>query len=258
MTAAVFEPERVDVRQPGSVARLVRALSHGGFALLDGVLDARALLKATRSIATVVPHRDSRPDGVTVLTDRGSGSTRRGFVGFGRCELMPHTDRSGMAHPPALLMMACDQLADTGGESAVIDGAALYADLAENEPEAVQALSTPRSALFGGAAGHLGSVFTLYPDGRTTVRLRLDDLARFSPQATRWLPLLRAMIDRHAMTVPLRATEGYVLDNHRWLHGRRAFSGNRVVHRVTANPSPHLAIPSGFPCDCSPCATATA
>lgn len=34
--------------------------------------------------------------------------------------------------------------------------------------------------------GYLGSVVTPEPNGRVTVRLRLDELARFSPQAARW------------------------------------------------------------------------
>jgi hypothetical protein len=62
--------------------------------------------------------------------------------------------------------------------------------------------------------------------------------------------VLRATIDRHAVTLQLRVTQGYVLDNRRWLHGRRAFSGNRVLYRVTANPLPQLAIASGFPLTC--------
>jgi len=44
----------------------------------------------------------------------------------------------------------------------------------------LDALSTRRSVLFGGAAGHLDSVFTEH-DGRTVVRFRLDELSRFSP-----------------------------------------------------------------------------
>ncbi len=78
------------------------------------------------------------------------------------------------------------------------------------------------------------------------VRLRLDDLAQFSPQATRALPALRATISRHAITFALAAGQGYVLDNHRWLHGRRAYTGHRVIYRVTGNPATHLGIAPGF------------
>jgi hypothetical protein len=45
--------------------------------------------------------------------------------------------------------MICGQPPASGGECVVVDGAAAYTDLAENEPEALQALSTPRSAWFG-------------------------------------------------------------------------------------------------------------
>jgi hypothetical protein len=44
----------------------------------------------------------------------------------------------------------------------------------------------------------------------------------------------------------LNAGQGYILDNHRWLHGRRAFTGQRVMYRVNGNPLPHLGITPGF------------
>jgi alpha-ketoglutarate-dependent taurine dioxygenase len=245
------------MRRPAGARRLARALAQDGFALIDGVADADALLAVARSVATVVPHRDSRPDGVTVLAERGV-ATRDGFAGFGRHELVPHTDRSSVDRPPGLLMMACGQPADQGGECLVADCAAVYADLAANEPDALEALSVPRSAYFGGAAGHLGSVFSTEPDGRITVRLRLDHLARFSPDVDRWRAALRSTIERHLLMVALRAGEGYVLDNRRWLHGRREFSGNRVLYRITGDPLPHLALPSGFLPDRVPSPTITA
>jgi hypothetical protein len=128
----------------------------------------------------------------------------------------------------------------------LIDGQVAYEDLAESEPDALCAFCAPRSVLFGGAAGYLGSIFTHAGDGRLAVRLRLDDLAQFSPEVSRWLPTLRAVIDRHALMFDLGVGQGYVLNNHRWLHGRRAFTGQRVIFRVNANPMPHLGILSGF------------
>lgn len=245
MTGA-WEPKRVDVRQPEATADIVRLLSEVGLVLLDSVLDADALVGVTRSIATVVPHRDSRSDGVTVLANRGETTARRGLAGFGRQELIPHTDRSSVECPPRLLMMACGQAAEWGGECLVVDGAAVYVDLAEHVPDAAEALASPRSALFGGAAGYLGSVFAAEPDGRVSVRLRLDDLARFSPHVARWRTTLRSTMNRHVRTISLDVGEGYVLNNSRWLHGRRAFTGRRVLYRVLADPLPHVPIPVGF------------
>lgn len=243
----VFDIERVDVRDGEIASRLVRALSHSGVALLEYVRDLDALLDATRTIAAVVPHRDSEPNGATILTDSGAGRTHEDFAGFSNGALAPHTDRSSVERPPFLLLMACGKAAEAGGESVLVDGAAVYADLAETAPGAVRALSRPRSVLFGGSAGYLGSVFTYEPNGRATVRLRLDNLARFSLAAGGWCDALRDAIDRNAITVPLRTGEGYVLDNRRWLHGRRAFNGERLLYRVIAEPVPGITIPLGFP-----------
>jgi len=238
--------ERIQVGEPGATSRLVESLACDGIALLGGVTDADTLLTVARSFATVVAHRDSRPDGVTMLVDHGLPRSSSGFAGFTSRELAPHTDRSSIERPPGLLLTACGRPAETGGECVVIDGAAVYDDLAEREPEALQALATPRSALFGGAAGYLGSIFAVQPEGRVHVRLRLDELATFSPAPTHWLATLRTVLDRQALTVALHAGEGYVLDNRRWLHGRRAFTGSRVLYRVTADPLPRLGIPTGF------------
>jgi hypothetical protein len=49
---------------------------------------------------------------------------------------------------------------------------------------------------------------------RTIIRLRLHELAQFSPETTRWLPILRAAIDRHATMIRPSIGQGYVLDNH--------------------------------------------
>lgn len=220
------------------------SLEEHGLALLEGVGDQDSLLRLARSIATIVPHRDSDSSGLTTISDNGN-HVRTGFAGFTACALNPHTDRSGIANPPHLLMMACGQPAASGGECFVVDGKAVYDDLTESHPQAIKALSTPRSVLFGGAAGHLGSIFTQVGD-RIAIRLRLDNLAQFSPEVTRWLPTLRATIDRHTHVFRLDRGHGYVLDNYRWLHGRREFTGQRVMYRVTANPLPHSAVTPGF------------
>lgn len=225
---------------------LVSALAECGFAVFDGVVDSVDLIRLTRSIGTVVPHRDSDPDGVTTIADLGGEHVGTGLAGFSARALNPHTDRSGIANPPALLAMSCMQAAASGGECVIVDGKAVYEDLAATEPDALMALRTPRSALFGGAPGHLGSTFGNTTGGRITVRLRLDSLAQFSPEAIRWVPALRAAINGNALTFRRDPGQGYILHNHRWLHGRRAFTGQRVMYRVHGNPLPPWRIPSGF------------
>lgn len=235
---------RYRVNSGETATGLVAELAAHGLVLLDDLTSTDHLLRLARSIATVVPHRDSDASGLTTIADVG-GQVRSGFAGFSACALNPHTDRSGVANPPALLMMLCGRPAANGGECIVVDGKAVYDDLARSHPEAAKALSAPRSVLFGGAAGCLGSVFSPAGD-RIAIRLRLDDLVQFSPEAICWLAVLRTVISQHAAVFKLNAGQGYILDNHRWLHCRRAFTGRRVMYRVHGDPLPHLGITPGF------------
>ncbi|MFD9735728.1 TauD/TfdA family dioxygenase [Umezawaea sp. NPDC059074] len=228
--------------------RVISALTTRGLALMDDLPTREDLLLLARSIATVVPHRDSDLDGVTTLIDLGEPTPRTGLAGFSAAELAPHTDCSGSTAPPALLMMSCSTSAVSGGQAVLVDGQAVHDDLAESDPDALHAFMGPRSALFGGASGHLGSIITTIRRERLLLRLRQDELARFSPEVSWWLPVLRAAIERHAIEIELAAGQGYLLDNHRWLHGRKAFTGHRVVHRVHGDPLPDLGIITGLRC----------
>lgn len=219
--------------QPGD---MLADLSRVGLALIDGVSGPDQLTELTHALgARIVPHRDSGPDGVTVIEDRRACVAA--LAGFTRGALAPHTDRSDIADPPDLIMTICAAEPSTGGELLLVDGGAVYRDLAERSPAALGALSAPRSVLFGGADGFLGSVFTPRGVG-IAVRLRLDALVRFSPAVVPHVATLRAAIARHTVTVPSRTGTGYVLDNRRWLHGRRSYTGDRLMYRVTATARP--------------------
>lgn len=168
--------------------------------------------------------------------------------------LVPHTDGSDRQRPPGLVMLACARPGH-GGQCVVVDGRAVHADLAATAPDALADLSAPRSAHFGGAAGFVGQVFEPQLDGQVSLRLRLDELARFSPHAQRWLPVLREAIDRHLVAFSVNAGAGYVVNNRRSLHGRRSFTGHRVMCRVHVEPRPAWRTPAGFSphsCDDTP------
>ncbi len=229
------------------LGQLASLLSRDGVLTFEGVPERATLVHLARRIMSVSHHRDSEDDGITVIRDRGDLVRRRpSYAGFGHDELMVHTEGSAVANPPQLMMLYCGRSAGSGGACRLLDGAELHRALANRHPDLLASLGSPRSVLFGGSAGHLGAVFEDVA-GRTVVRFRLDNLAQFSPQITRKLSLLRALLAELVVTVNLVPGQGYFLCNTRWLHGREAFTGERLMYRLLGNPLPVPGIAPGFP-----------
>lgn len=235
----------VDLQQDWA-AKIAAQLTKDGFARFDGIRTRTQLVTLSASLGAIIAHRDSDNDGITTLENRAELGQRLGFAGFGTGALPPHTDRSGEINTPTLLILVCGHKSASGGECLAIDGRSVYTDLMHANPRAIQALTRPRTAIFGGASGYLGSVFEHIQGGRIRVRLRMDSLVQYSPELTPWLPALTAAIERHTTRFALALGQGYVLHNHRWLHGRTAFTGDRLMYRLSLNPHPEFAIPSGF------------
>jgi Taurine catabolism dioxygenase TauD, TfdA family len=234
---------------PGGAGWRVRVtgkLREDGLAVLAGISGRAALTALARELMTIRPHRDAAPDGVTVITD--TGSTAAGYAAFTGGGLVPHTDGTAVPAPPQLLLLACVRPADEGGETLVADGARVAAALAVRHPGALRSLSVPGSAWFGTPAdGYLGSVCEPAGPARVRLRLRLDNLARFSPDAACAVPTLREVISAHTTALRLGPGEGVVLCNTRWLHGREPYAGRRVMLRVLGDPLPGTGILPGFP-----------
>jgi hypothetical protein len=146
-----------------------------------------------------------------------------------------------------LLLLTCQQPASHGGNTLLADAARITATLAEQHLAALRTLSAPRAAYFGAAGGYLGPVCEPAGPGRARIRLRLDDLAMFSVDATPVIPLLRAVITQHLHTIQLRTGQGLLVSNTRWLHGRDRYTGPRVMLRILGDPLPGTGIQPGFP-----------
>lgn len=241
-----------DVTVPSAMKAISHRICSDGLALFDGVYSVEAMLAVAGPLMTVTPHPDSDERGVTVIAELGPAANQPNANGFSHHELIAHTDRSGVPEPPALMMLTCAVRARVGGASRFTDGLAVYGDLAARCPNALAPLSRPRSALFGGAAGYLGSVFTHVPGAepsRIAIRLRLDDLVSFSPDVAEWIPQLTAAINRHSFTMTLQPGQGVILDNHRWLHARDAFDGLRRIYRLLSNPLASIPMVPGIPAE---------
>ena len=234
--ADAFTHHRIDLAAPGVEAAIAAQLRDVGLVLLDGLTSRKAVLAFAARIMNLVPHRDSDSDGLTTIRDTRRHAHRAGFAGFGNGGLDPHTERSGTPDPPRLMLLVCGQAAVTGGESLLTDGHAVHTDLFLDGREAGLALAQPRTAFFGAGDGHATQVFTVHRGQRVSIRLRLDGLARWSPIVQPYFPQLKAAAVRHQVPLALAPGQGYLLDNERWLHARRAFTGHRLCWRGLGNP----------------------
>ncbi|WP_155980898.1 TauD/TfdA family dioxygenase [Nocardia sp. CNY236] len=134
----------VDLQQDWA-AGVAAGVASDGIARFDRIRSRVQFVTLSSSLGTVVPHRDSDGDGITMLQNRGSVARRMGFGGFGAGALAPHTDRSGVIDPPALLLVVCGRRAVSGGECIAIDGQRVYSDLAACDPQTVGAVAATHS-----------------------------------------------------------------------------------------------------------------
>ncbi|WP_188307882.1 TauD/TfdA family dioxygenase [Streptomyces sp. CBMA123] len=233
---------------PGELRERIGAtLRERGIAGLTGARGRHDALKVARLLlAELHPHRDSGPDGLTTIRDTGRQGHRMGLAGLGHSDLAVHTESSQLPSPPRLVILVCLQPGRAGGESILVDGRAVLGELAGFRPAALEALSAPRAAYFGGADGLFAPVLEDLPSRRWRVRLRQDELARFSPEAQAQMPALRTAIARHTVSVRLTAGQAILLDNHRFLHGRAAFTGERLLLRALGPAHSALGLEPGF------------
>ena len=239
-----FRAYHADILDPAQQPRVIALLREHGLVTFTGITDRDVLASAARRLMSIRPHRDAGPDGLTVITD--TQTTDPGYAAFTNAELVPHTDGTSLPDPPGLLLLCCQQPASQGGNTLLADAAHITATLAVQHPDALQAVSAPRAAYFGTAGGYLGPVCEPAP-GRARIRLRLDDLAMFSADATPVIPLLRAVITQNLQAIHLNAGQGLLVSNTRWLHGRDRYTGPRVMLRILGDPLPGTGIQPGFP-----------
>ena len=205
-------------------------LARDGVVLIrqGGVPDVKELLAAWTE---PVDHPHQSGEGITLIAPRELSDSADNKAGFSRAFLSPHTDRSLQDQPPSLVAAVMQSPARKGGESLLVDGARVLRLLHQDFPGSVIAglrLIT--------ATGGVGSAVVDARAGFASFRYRDDRVAYPCGSAGREdaVAALRHLIRATANTVNLAAGDGYLIHNHRVLHGRTAFSGGRRLVRLLA------------------------
>lgn len=194
-----------------AVARLdaadVRAASTSPWELVEALLGMPPLLVERQPIRPV-------PGG------RSIASTR---------DVAPfHTDSQMLLGiPAAVQILVCVKPAARGGESTLVDGDAVVARLDRDAPDLARAafeVDRVQRFYFGDVSG-------------PTIALRGGQLAwslapRAEPGDAVGAALVRAVTTHDRIEIALGASEALVASNHRMLHGRRSFEGDRELVRL--------------------------
>lgn len=156
---------------------------------------------------------------------------------MGTTELFFHTDRSGWDVPPRFLMSLLKSASETGGESLLVDGHRVLKAIREQDQHLYRLITSPKYASFRADDGTFVPR-PVFDESEGLLRFRFDDGIQLSASMVSALPKLQDTIFQNAFAVALKAGQGYIVDNHRFLHGRTLFSGSRELLRVLVHPQP--------------------
>lgn len=219
--------------EPKKCPAVIEALKQEGLVTFDGISSERDLLRMARMLGTVKLHRDSQKNGITRIATKSANTVQDSYLGFTSHELFPHTDGSSQSIPPSLVLLLCIKPAELGGDSIFVDGKTLFTVFQKDYPVALNILSRPKSAIFAGSGNICwSSIFSNFPSGEICLRFRYDDWGYYSAPTMASLKLFVDTVQELSFSISLKANQGYIVKNTRWLHGRTPFQGTREMLRV--------------------------
>ncbi|MFD7813234.1 TauD/TfdA family dioxygenase [Streptomyces sp. NPDC059785] len=209
--------------------------------------DRDEVIERFRGVLTACRHPHSPDTPWTVIGPCPETGRPPGTDGFTHEALTPHTDRSIVDAPPAVLCFLMLEEAAVGGHALLVDTASL---LWRYRPDALHRIADD---LWLTDRAHLWrrKIVEIDRSGYTVIRYRDDEVAR--PEARSRLSEslilgLRSEI-RRTPEINLRSGQGYMIHNHRVLHGRTCFAGVRkgirILFRVDCDSAYH-ALNKGF------------
>ena len=215
-------------------------------AVLISAADRDTVTDFLRPFVDVHRHPHAEPHGWTLIHPGDGSGTAENGRGFSRSALFPHTDRSSVEVPPSLLCFLMLGAAGTGGEALLADTAPAVRRVGADHLRANQGQLWLRDAQGNGRR----QVFSLNGD-LCVVRYRADEVAAPAAESAAGAALLSELRTSAAAAgaFSLRPGDGYLIHNHRVLHGRTAFTGERRCARLLGRvreDSPYAWLNSGY------------
>ncbi|KAJ6492030.1 hypothetical protein C8R45DRAFT_1073427 [Mycena sanguinolenta] len=214
--------------------KIQKAFYKDGIAYVQGVDEAK-LVALGNYFGSIIKPRNETGNGTGISNIRFAPGLEG--KGYSSQELFFHTDRSGWDLPPRVLITTLKVQAISGGHSMLVDGQALLRHLRLNEPFLYGLITSPKYSSFRSDDG----TFTprpIFDEATGILRLRFDDGVQLSATLIENWAKFRDAIYMHSFAIALSRGQSYIVDNHRFLHGRTSFTGQRELLRVLVDVAP--------------------
>ncbi|KAL4926815.1 HAD-like domain-containing protein [Aspergillus undulatus] len=218
---------------PSDIQSIKEEFFEKGLTFLEG-FNEETLCQLASQFGDIVRPRNEKTNGSGISNIRFDPS----LVGKGYSseELYFHTDRSGWEQPPRILVSNLKSKSTEGGASMLADTSRILKEIKQHDGF-YELLTDSKHSSFRSDDG----VFVprpIYDESTGLFRFRFDDGIQLSASLVIRFPLLLDIMCRNSFAVPLQQGQGYLLDNHRFLHGRTSFTGSRELLRALVNVPP--------------------
>ncbi len=226
---------------------LMSLLSRDGIVIFKGIASMNDLVRLSNKIGKPIQHRDADANGIITLRPR-EDEQEETFKGYTHKEQYVHTDGTMVENPADIVVLYCEMPAKKGGESTFVDGRELHRKLKREDPGLLAALMEKDAGIFGDSTADrkIKAIFKHYGTNRMSICFRNDKLVSYSKMIQDKFAYLIATIGSLTSRIKLNSGEGYIVNNHRFIHGRDSFEGDRIIHRVQLHSHRSNGILSGF------------
>ncbi|MEU3355161.1 TauD/TfdA family dioxygenase [Streptomyces sp. NPDC037389] len=237
----LFAQYEADLQQSRATGLITDQLRKSGLVTLSGLTSPQGITSLADRVMHWAAYEGAGPSGLHEVRDTGEHAHLAGQAELTRAAVDVHTRRADHVAPPRLVLMVCIDPGHAGGETVLVDGKALFADLCRHRPDTARAFLDQQAALFG---RHEAALFAQAGYRHYALRLCQDGTVRWNAPAQPYLPVLRGALRRHQQILALRHGQGVLVDNARWATGRCAFTGPRLFLR--AEGAARFRLPRGF------------
>jgi len=202
-----------------------------GVVFFESELTTDSLLNQAKKLGSIYKHRDSHFDGITVIKSvYAPKETKSGYFGFTNSYLSLHTDRSTLKVVPNILIFYCKTNDCVGGESILVDGKDLINYFQTKYSETNCPLFYNNSVIFSdNSSFYKGSIFEKIGNKSYQLRFRNDEFSFFNPNVHSFLQEFYEVMEDKKVEFKLKKNQGYIINNNRYLHGRKGFNGKREM-----------------------------